>query len=120
MNDLALQVGEVDGVAVAHGDAADAARREVEERRRAEAARADDERVCGEQALLRLLAKLVQQQVPAIAKTLAIVHEAEAGPAPSLRGGGGGGGGGGRRDGRRGRKDRQALQVVQRRVELQV
>ena len=71
MHDLALQVGEVDAVAVADGDAAHAARGEVEQRRGAEAARADHERVGGEEALLRFLAELVQQQVAAVAQALA-------------------------------------------------
>jgi hypothetical protein len=61
MDDLALQVGEIHLVAVAHRDAAHAAGGEIEERRRAQAPRADDERVRGEEALLRLLPELVQQ-----------------------------------------------------------
>ena len=74
MDDLALQVGEIDAVAVADGDAADAAGSEVEKRRGAEAARADDKRVSGEEALLRILAELVQQQVAAIPEALLVVH----------------------------------------------
>jgi hypothetical protein len=61
MHHLALQVGEVDLVAVADGDAAHAAGGEVHQRRRAQAARADDQRMRVEEALLRLLAELVQQ-----------------------------------------------------------
>ena len=74
MDHLALQVRQIDAIAVADGDAAHAARREIEECRRAEAARADDERVGGEEALLRLLAEFVQQQVAAIPEALLVVH----------------------------------------------
>ena len=55
----------------------DAARGEVEERRGTEAARADHERVRGEEALLRLLAELVQQQVAAVSQPLAVVHRSD-------------------------------------------
>jgi hypothetical protein len=82
MHDLALQVGEIDAVAVADGDAPDAARCEIEKGRGAEPARAEDERVRREEALLRLLAELVQQQMPAISKALAIVHGQALGRGP--------------------------------------
>src|SRR3981081_2302885 len=62
-----------------------------------------------EEALLRLLAELVQQQVTAITESLAIVHYALGGP-PLLRDGGG------RRDGP---DDRQTLEMRQRGVHLQ-
>jgi hypothetical protein len=70
MHDLALEVREVDAVAVADRDASHAARGEVEKRRGAQASRADDERVGREKALLRLLAELVQQEMAAVSKSL--------------------------------------------------
>ena len=71
---LALQVRQIDAIAVADGDASHATRREIEECRRAEAARADHERVGAEEALLRVLAEFVQQQVAAIPEALLVVH----------------------------------------------
>jgi hypothetical protein len=52
VEDLALQVGEVDLVGVGQGQPADARRGEVERRRAAKAARADDQRVGRTQPLL--------------------------------------------------------------------
>ena len=74
MHHLALQVGEVDAVAVGDGDAPEAARREVKEGRGAQAARADHQRMGSEETLLRLLAELVEQQVAAVAEALWVVH----------------------------------------------
>src|SRR5260221_12444387 len=71
---LALQVGEVDLVAVTYDNVADAARSEVEKRGGAESAGADHQGRGSGEALLRLLAELVQQQVAAVGKALAIVH----------------------------------------------
>src|SRR5512140_1821350 len=70
VDDLPLQVREVDAIAVADRDATHAARGEVHERRGAEAARADHQRTSAEEALLRLLAELVQQEMAAVAKAL--------------------------------------------------
>ena len=86
MHDLALEVGEIDDVAVGHGDAAHAARGEVEERPGSEAAGADDERARGEEALLRVLAETVEQEVAAVTQPLAVVHGAPFGaPGPISR-----------------------------------
>ena len=65
VEDLALQVGEVDLVGVGDCQAADAGRREVERRRAAQAARADDERMCSPQLLLALDSELGKEDVPA-------------------------------------------------------
>ena len=70
VEDLALQVGEVDAVGVADRERAHARRGEELRDRRAEAAHADDQRVRGGEAGLRLLAELVQQQVAAVAEAL--------------------------------------------------
>ena len=51
-----------------------AARGEIQQRRGAQAARADDERMRAKEALLRLLPELVQQQVAAVPEALGIVH----------------------------------------------
>jgi hypothetical protein len=74
VHDLALQVGQVDLVVVDQGDAADAARCQVERGGRTEAAGTDDEGVRVEQALLALDAELVQQDVARIAQELGVVH----------------------------------------------
>ena len=76
VQDLPLQVGEVDRVAVGEQDPADAGRGEIERRRRAEAAGADHQRVRAEQALLPLDADLVEQDVAAVAQQLVVVHVA--------------------------------------------
>src|SRR5690606_103495 len=84
MGDLALQVGRVDMVAVGNDDPADARCGEVQRRRRAEAAGADDQDGGFEQALLRLDADLVEQNVPAIAQELLVVHRGRRGvPRPT-------------------------------------
>ena len=74
MDDLALQVGEVDLVVVAQGDAADAAGCQVERDGRAQPAGADHQRVRREQFLLAVDADLRQQDVPAVAQQLLVVQ----------------------------------------------
>jgi hypothetical protein len=66
VEDLPLQVGEIDLVAVGDGQAADAGSGEVERRRAAEAARADDQRVRRAQLLLPLDADLGEQDMAAV------------------------------------------------------
>ena len=73
---LALQVGEVDDVVVDDPERADAGRREVERRRRAEAAGAEQQHLGVEQLLLALDADLVEQQVARVAVALLGAHEA--------------------------------------------
>ena len=70
MQDLALQVAQVDDVVVDDADRADAGRREVEGRRRAEPAGADQQHLGVEQLRLPLLADLGQQEVAAVAVEL--------------------------------------------------
>jgi hypothetical protein len=66
IEDLALQVGEVDLVGVGEREAPDAGRREIERRRAAEAAGADDQRVRRAQLLLPLDADLGEQDMAAV------------------------------------------------------
>ena len=83
MHDLALQVGEVDLVVIADRDACRRRRRQIQRDGRAEAAGADDQRVRGEQFLLAFDADLRQQDVPAVAQQLVVVHGRVCGrPAP--------------------------------------
>lgn len=74
MQDLPLQVREVDRVGVDERERADSGRREIHRGRRAEAARADDDRMRIEKALLRLDADLVDEDVAGVAKELIVVH----------------------------------------------
>ena len=71
---LALQVGEADRVVVDDAEGADAGGGEVEERRAAEAAGADDEHAGGLQALLAGAADLVQHDVAGVAGELVRVE----------------------------------------------
>ena len=72
--DLALQVGEIDLVAVGEGQAPDAGRRQVERRGAAEPARADDQRACRAQLLLALNSELGKEDVPAVAEKLLVLQ----------------------------------------------
>jgi hypothetical protein len=63
VRDLALQVGEIDAVVVDQRDAPDPCATEVQPHRRAEPARADDQRARGEQPALAFDADLVEQDV---------------------------------------------------------
>jgi hypothetical protein len=74
VKDLALQVGEVDRVAVDEGQPADAGGGEVERGGAAEAARADDQRRGGAQLLLPLDTELGEEDVPAVAEKLLVVN----------------------------------------------
>src|SRR3989338_3246836 len=74
MNDLALQIAEIHRVVVAQGQPSDTAGGEIQRGRRTEPAQTDDEHFCIEQALLPLNADLRQQDVPAIAQQLLVVH----------------------------------------------
>jgi len=74
IQDLALQVGEIDLVGVGQRQPADARRGEIEGRRAAEAAGADDQRGCRAQPFLPLDADLGEQDVPAVAEELLVVQ----------------------------------------------
>src|SRR5690606_22952915 len=74
VEDLPLEVREVDFVGIRDGEPADSGRGEVERRRAAEAARADDERTGGAQPLLSLYADLRKENVPAVAEELLVVQ----------------------------------------------
>jgi len=69
---LALEVGEVDDVVVDDPERAHAGRREVQRRRRAEAARAEQQHARVEQLLLALGADLGDQQVARVALALLV------------------------------------------------
>jgi len=74
IQDLALQVGEIDLVGVGQRQPADSRRGEIEGRRAAEAAGADDQRGCRAQPFLPLDADLGEQDVPAVAEELLVVQ----------------------------------------------
>jgi hypothetical protein len=70
VQDLALEVGEVDGVHIDDAERADAGSGEVERRRRAEPARADAEHLRVEKLRLPGLAHLGEEEVAAVADLL--------------------------------------------------
>ena len=70
MDDLTLQVRVVDDVGVDDAERADTGRREIERRRGAEPAGADQEHARVEQLLLALLADLGNQDVARVAGAL--------------------------------------------------
>jgi hypothetical protein len=74
IEDLPLQVGEIDLVGVGQRQPADARRGEIEGRRAAQAAGADDQRGCRAQPFLPLDAELGEQDVPAVAEELLVVQ----------------------------------------------
>jgi len=77
VKDLPLQVGQVDLVGIRQRQLADSSGSEVERRRAAEAARADDQRARGAQLLLPLDPDLGEQDVPAVPEKLLVVQVAE-------------------------------------------
>ncbi len=74
IEDLALEIREIDLVAVGDREPADAARGEIERGGAAEATRADDERTRGAQPLLAFDSDLREQDVPAVAEKLVVVQ----------------------------------------------
>ena len=70
MDDLALEVRVVDDVGIDDAERPDTGGREVERRRRAEPAGADQEDARVEQLLLALLADLGDEEVPRVALSL--------------------------------------------------
>jgi hypothetical protein len=73
VQDLALQVGQVDRVAIGQHQGADAGRGQVEGRRRTQAAGADHQRARIDDVLLAFDADLRQQDVAAVAQQLLVV-----------------------------------------------
>ena len=74
MQDLALQIGQVDRVAVGQRDASDPGGGKIQGGRRTQAAGADHDRVAGKQAFLPLDAYLRQEDVARVAQQLFVVH----------------------------------------------
>src|SRR6266446_9426131 len=74
MDDLALQVGQVDPVGIGDADRPDPGGREVEQQRRTETARTDDEHPRLQQPDLALLADLVEDQVAGVALELLLAQ----------------------------------------------
>ena len=68
MQDLALQIGEIDSIAIGECDASGAARGEIHGCRGAQAASADHQCMCRQQLFLALDADLGQQDMPAVAQ----------------------------------------------------
>jgi len=74
VSDLTLQIGQVDHVAVDDRDLTNAGTAEEERDRRAEAAGADDQGMCGEQAALSLDADVVEKQMSRIPQKVVVGH----------------------------------------------
>jgi hypothetical protein len=74
VEDLALQVGEVDLVAIGEGQAPYAGGREIERGGTTESAGADDEDPGRTKLLLPLDTDLVEEDVPAVAEELLVVY----------------------------------------------
>ena len=72
MDDLALQVGEVDGVEIRQVQFADASGGQVHRHRGAQATEADDQRTAVFQAQLAVDVDMLQQNLSAIAQQLLI------------------------------------------------
>ena len=74
VNNLPLQIGKVHGIAIGNRNAPDAGGGQVHQCRRAQTTRTDNQRMRVQQGLLRLGAKLIEQNVPAVAQEVLIVH----------------------------------------------
>ena len=74
VQDLALQIGQIDRVAVSKQDASDACTGQIKRCRRPQPSGTHHQRARGQQPLLRLDADVVEQDVPAVAKQLLVVH----------------------------------------------
>ena len=77
MQDLSLQIGQIDAVAVDQGDASDSGGGQVQRGRRSQSTGADQQRMTGEQSLLPFDTDLWQQNVARVAQQLVIVHVRE-------------------------------------------
>ena len=76
VQDLALEIGEIDGIGIDQRDLADTRRRQIHRGRRPEPARTDDDRVRIEKALLRFDADFIDEDMAGIAEKLIVVHRA--------------------------------------------
>ena len=74
VDDLALQIGQIDGVAVADGQRADPGRGEIQRDWRAKAARTNDEGMRSADFFLPFDTDIRQQDMAAVAQQLLIVH----------------------------------------------
>jgi hypothetical protein len=74
MNNLALQVGEIDGIVVADRQRADAGRSQIQRGGRAQPAGADDQSARARKFFLAFDAEFRQQDVPAVAQELIVIH----------------------------------------------
>ncbi len=74
MHDLALQVGQVNGIVIGQRDLAYSGRRQIQCDRRTEPAGADNQRMRRQQPLLALDADLVQHNMARISQQLIVVH----------------------------------------------
>ena len=84
VDDLALEVGQVDDIEVDDADRADPGRRQIEHRRRAEPARANEQDLGAEQLDLALQADLGDEQVAAVALLLLSREEHRRRPGQAL------------------------------------
>jgi hypothetical protein len=69
-----LQIGEIDGVRIADRERSNAGRGQELRRRRAQATRADDQRMRRGEPGLGIDAKLGKQNVATVAKELRVIH----------------------------------------------
>ncbi|SIT39797.1 hypothetical protein BN2476_230222 [Paraburkholderia piptadeniae] len=74
VQDLPLQIGEIHGIGIDERQLADARRRQIHRRWRAEAACADHDCMRVEKALLSLDAEFVDEDVTGVAQKLIVVH----------------------------------------------
>jgi hypothetical protein len=74
VHDLALQVGEIDGVVIHQRDVAYPGRGQVHGRRRAQAAGTDHQGMALQQAGLAFDVDLVEQDVARVAQQLLVIH----------------------------------------------
>ena len=74
MQDLPLQVGQINVVAVCQGEVSNAGRSKIECGRRAKSASADDQCVRIKQALLAFDTDIIQEDVATVAQQLLVVH----------------------------------------------
>ena len=74
VNDLALQVGQVDGVEVRQMQLTDARRGQVQRNRRTETAEADDQHAAFFQSQLAVDVDVLQQNLPTVAQQFLIIQ----------------------------------------------
>ena len=74
VSDLPLQVCGFNAVMVNHRDAANACAAQIQRCRRAQPARADDQRMRCQQPNLTVNANVIEQDMPGVAQQLGVVH----------------------------------------------